>query len=385
MKASSMKTNNPRSGAVSLFIVIFTMLLVTIITMSFIRIMLSDQRQATASDLSQSAYDSAQAGVEDAKRALLYYQSECAKGEVECDAAFAIIGSPDCNVALSRVVDTSGDEVLVQQNSGDNALQQAYTCVKIATKTDDYLGALLGDVSKVVPLVGTGSFDTVRLEWFSTKDLQDVSSTAIDLPAVDAHPPLLTQASWSAVPNRPSLVRAQLMQFSDAGFNLNNFDDSVAGTSNANTLFLYPSSKTAATVSTRFVDNARKAPSEPTQVHCTATISSGEYACSADLILPAPINGGAGRTAFLRLAGLYKNTTNYRLTLLNGGVPVQFDGVQPTIDSTGRANDLFRRVQSRVEMTTSFPYPNAAVDTDGNLCKNFLVTDSITDYVNTCP
>ncbi len=57
-------------GAVSIFAVVFSALLLTILTVGFIRLMVSAQQRAINNDLSQSAYDAALAGVEDAKRAV---------------------------------------------------------------------------------------------------------------------------------------------------------------------------------------------------------------------------------------------------------------------------------------------------------------------------
>jgi Tfp pilus assembly protein PilX len=408
-------TSNKQSGAVSLFVVIFATLLITVVTVSFLRLMVSDQNRASNSDLSQSAYDSAQAGVEDAKRALLRYQKICTEqGEAVCEALGDQINAADCNDALriGDVIDSDSGEVLIQQTSSSGAasFDQAYTCVTIGLQTDDYLGSLSANESKLVPLIGVApdgstTFNRVTIEWFSADDIGSASSGsyAISLTG-DTNPrPLLSQASWPI--NRPSVLRAQLMQFG-SGFDLKTFDTTdpdelssfdtttASGESNANTLFLYPSSGGSTSVESFTGRNLRKTTpsgntpaatgdSSPLGINCRTSLTTGGYACSATLQLPNPVGGGA-RTAFLRVTPFY-NATHFRVTLANGSTAMKFNGVQPEVDSTGRANDLFRRVSSRVDLIdTSFAYPDAAVDVTGGFCKDFAVTD--TQYIasNTC-
>ena len=397
------RTINLQSGAVSLFMVIFAMLLMSVVTISFLRIMTSDQNQASQNDLSQSAYDSAQAGVEDAKRALLTYAQFCKTGTAaECEQYARDLASTECNAAIfrSEVVKTSDSsdtaggvgfpEVKVQQSSAvdenggsiDAALDQAYTCVTMTLDTDDYTAPLRANESKLIPLVSTAPFSTVTVQWFTRSDVANTTG-AVNLPTIagDAKP-LLLQANWPG--DRPSVMRTQFMQVGD-NFRLNDFDTrNDAGESNANTIFLYPSSNglgssTELVLNDRDVrrsdtGNARPADqgSAPTPIQCTSTVSAGGYACSATMRLPAPIRGGTSEASYLRLTPLY-NASHIRVTL--GGA--QFKGVEPIVDSTGRANDLFRRVQSRIDLyDTSFPYPDAAVDVNGNFCKDFGVTDT---------
>lgn len=396
-----------QAGAVSLFVVIFSMLLITVITVSFLRLMIADQRQATDNDLSQSAYDSAQAGVEDAKRALLRYQQACMDDPSDCDALSATLSTNECNAGLrAHNVVKSGDEsggnglqtgeIKVQQseNGGDATFDQAYTCVTMQLETKDYVGSLSAGQSQLVPLVGDADFSTVTIKWYSKEDISSDDGSLI-LPAVSTNP-FTEQSSWNI--NTPSALRAQLIQFGDS-FTLSDFDIvNSSSESNANTVFLYPTGEAGATsgvftgLDTR-KPNANGDPGvkTPRAVQCQTSLSAGGYACSMSLRLPTPIGGG-DRTAFLRLTPFY-NATHYQVILSNG-VPspsgantVLFKDVQPIIDSTGRANDVFRRVQSRVNLfNTDFPYPDATIDITGNFCKNFGVSDDPKTYeeTNTC-
>lgn len=378
------------SGAVSLFLVIFAMLLISVVTISFLRLMLADQRQASASDLSQSAYDSAQAGVEDAKRALIYYQTVCANGsQGACNAAAAVINSATCNEGLREVVAvTPNQEVPVQQtqSSNDAQLNQAYTCVKMNLQTQDYLGTVQANTSKIIPLRSTTPFTSVTIQWYSKDDLGTTGSSVDLVPDSATEKPLYLQTNWPA--NRPSLLRTQLMQVGSS-FTLDSFDTSSPTSSNANTLFLYPTGTTGKASSAKdtwaiAAEDIRKTPTgTPRPTRCSGSLSGGGYACTTTIDLPQAVGQSDDtRTAYLRLTPLY-NATHFRITLDDG--TALFDAVQPSIDSTGRANDQYRRVESRVDLVdTTFPFPEAAVDLTGNLCKDFVVTDKASDFRTNC-
>lgn len=364
--------NNRHKAAVSLFVVIFATLLITVVTVSFARLMIKGQQQVTVTDLSQSAYDSAMAGVEDAKRALLKYRSICDSGDsVACDTAKAVIASDTCNIAVKSLSDiTVNNEVDIKTNDNDTQLDQAYTCVKITLNTVDYLGHLSKNEFNLIPLIGVEDFDKITIEWFN-----EIDSNTVTLNSESSMP--LTD-NWDLT--TPPILRAQLMQFGN-DFQLTDFNQT---TGNTNTLFLYPTSNNTGRSTTRFSLDSHTNPSNsPVLIKCSAEFEPNGYACSATITIENT-TGDTMISKFLLLGSIY-NQTNYRITMINdAGDEVNFDGVQPEVDSTGRTNDMFRRVKSRVEMNLDFPYPEAAVDMTSNFCKDFFVTNDAGDYDNRC-
>lgn len=385
------KNTRTQHGAVSLFVVIFAALLMTIVTVGFVQFMLRDQQQATVNDLSQSANDAALAAVEDAKRLLVLDQS-CRDGTagatINCTAianALAPVAGTNetrCDVlSQAGLVGQTNDETIVQQSVGDNAakLDQAYTCVKIAVNTTDYKGSLGVNQSALVPITSASNFDRVEVSWFSRSDVSSsTTDTNVGFPTTGADVSLPRVGSkWQL--NYPPLLRTQLIQ-TGGSFTLSDFDDSQPGNkSNTNTLFLYPSA--TGVENKDFALDARKSPTNtPQQVQCNSSFLDAEYVCKATILLPNPIDGNvANRNGYLRLTSLY-NGAHFSVKLKNGSEDVLFDRVQPQVDATGRANDVFRRVKARVELTGDFTYPEAALDMAGDLCKNFTITDAEDGY-----
>ncbi len=84
-----------------------------------------------------------------------------------------------------------------------------------------------------------------------------------------------------------------------------------------------------------------------------------EFACKVSL---NETNIGANETAFLIVSLPYKETvSDFAVTLYDGDSKVlPFEGVQISVDSTGRTDTLVRRVESRLDPADLF-FPLSAI------------------------
>lgn len=374
------RMHDDERGVVSLFIVIFAAILMSIITVSFMLTVLRGQQQATQNDLSRSAYDSAMAGVEDAKRALAFCASSttpaCQKLNNN-DAKDDCYILRDVGLGITTTVDDKGNEEFQLQRTegggGANTLNQAYTCVTIDSAPGDYQADITRDTPFLLPIQAEGRADRLDFTW-STKTTSSGGSNN-NLPPFTAAPSLHSLSRWNQSSlNYPPVMRVQLIRLESSG-RLASFDDLNGNKSQ--TLFLYPSRGGGASANFS-TDNRRKPKpaSTPVQIRCTAS------ECSARLTTDGDISAGGNLDAFLLVTPIYKDAS-ISLSLRNGNTPVGFSKVQSVVDSTGRANDLFRRVSARVNLTPNIAYPDAALSLTGPLCKNFAVTSSGT-LNNTC-
>lgn len=399
-----------QTGAVSLFVVMFTSMLFAAVTVGFTMLMLSDQQQSTDNDLAQSALDSAHAGTEDAKRILVQYTACLESGDPgapgsNCGRIYQAIEDNDCNTVSRLSGGTVEGERLVESREGDSALRQAYTCVKISPDTESYVGRTRteGDV-RVVPLKTDGApVTTVKVEWLSLDDItgaSDVSELNLDVEsrsgaAQDETIKLPTRTEWRAA-MQGAILRVGSIQYKPGDINLQAIDEQ------ARAVMLHPeelhAGVTQPLIDLAAVDSHRpltvedgagptlNRPNRPEPGMCRKDASK-EYLCEAVLKLPLA-DGPDALSRYLTIASFYRDTS-FRITLYNGDPTsptpppaVPFRNVQPEIDVTGRANDVFRRVVSRVESAdaSEAPYPRAALGTFNDVCKNYLITDDPSEY-----
>lgn len=398
-----------RTGAASFYIVAISTLLFTIIAMSFAAVVISELARTTNSDLSQSAYDSALAGIEDAKIAITNYQncikqgysaasSISASGNVSCGEIIYYMQHPDCDMVghiLNRIPKSdpatnpnAGSEVLVQETStqsgtNSNNMEQAYTCVKISSSNPDYRGTIAaGEVTRVVPIKieNADSAKSIRIKWYSAENQQKDNATLrfshFNQSTHTISFPKLSQSTEAV----PPTMSVQLIQTS-ASFNLSDLDiaNPTNGTSDSGALFLTPANQKSSSHTLRdtyydvtsnnavvssdsmnFVKAGSKTASNlPLAVYCGEPGASGldpEFACSVSIEIPRPIGGGTRNsdTFMLVLSIPYgQPETDFAVEVCNSTVCQNANRLsflnQVNIDSTGRANDLYRRVEARVE------------------------------------
>lgn len=363
------------SGSVSIFAVIFAALLLTIVTVGFIKLMLDDQNRAASNDLSQSAYDAALSGVEDAKRVVI----KCNSGDSQ--ACNAIEAQKCQTVQKSGIFPGSPDDKEVKIKTTSTSTEQydqAYTCVKVDMDTDDYMYKARNGITETIPLrsANNSEFNTILLEWLTKDDTGGVAELpANSLIQGDNLPP---ENNWRGQKN-PALMRAHIITPGSESVTPNGLDDSKS----SSTLFLKPTSVNGSGTAPVSVALATPRTQEDkpgggdnyaTGIACSKNLNLNQYSCRVKIKLDQL--HGAGQNSLLRLTPIYGgNVFTVRVSLMNGDQPVKFSGIQPSVDSTGRAGNVFRRVDARLQLVGDFAYPEGAVGVNEALCKDFNVDD----------
>lgn len=435
-----------KKGAASFYIVAISTLLLVIIATSFIAIIISEITRTSNNDLAQSAYDSALAGVEDAKLAYYNYQN-CLKsgadkasglnrdGTVDCrEVRYLVEESDDCSMTakiVGRRSDVGGEdgesEVIVEEGaSGANNMQQAYTCVVFKTKMSDYIVTLnSANPTRVVrpgDSFNVNDVKSVKISWQTAgKDTGEAEDGGTTGPYAN----LSGSGIFGDAGLLPPVLSVGLIQTS-ASFDMASFDMTRGEQTNRGTLYLVPAEpgedvassdnyEIAGGASGNYIassgflkSNDKTARNLPYVIKCSG--DDAGYVCSAVIDLPGAVGGNKINDTFgivlslpysdvgtdVRVEYFKESGTNVIAGVDDSGnkiEPLSQEGVQVEVDSTGRANELYRRVVTRLNVSDDAgQYPIYAIQLLGNnasegdslIEKNFWTTCEYNFGTPTC-
>lgn len=376
---SNSNTKYKESGLVSIFTVIMFMIFISILVVGFIKIMTDEQRQTTDNDLSASALAAAQGGIEDGKRILLYCLSGASAGHTA--ACKAILESADaanpCSVfndngpmnGLWGAMKINNDGTITKV--GNDEFAQGYTCLTIKSNPTKIEKDLTVTNSEIIPLNVDGNFDSVKVSWSNFDSSYGSKSSAI--------PSFAKLADWKDLSGNPlpPVLRVHAIPYVGGAVDLDQAE------AESKSIFLVPTSAASGPVDknaidTRNIPGSTRSGSTPIAFTYCKTAPGPGYSCEMT------IKGfdSATRKYFLRLSLLYADKTKISVKAIDTatGTERNFENVQYIIDVTGRANDVYRRIQTRVSPNAPSYYPEYAIDSSLPICKDMKIATLKTSY-----
>lgn len=383
-----MKKVGFKKGAASFYMVAFSTLLLVIIATSFALVIVANVVRSSNDDLSQSAYDAAMAGVEDALLAYKTYMDCKASGAsaggtlssgdmVTCqDILFWVTKAPDCFMTariLGRIgKNDEGEEVAV----GDSTMNQAYTCVKFQQDDESYVAKLEPKLPESTINVefdeasAMANAKTLTMRWGGVSDDDSAVKFGGNMFSSDGKMKFPTYGDFSnngADTNILPVVSLRILQVSDNPSFADVLDAaSDDGKSNRAMAYFVPVNDSSSEVvgAVRLEGNRLNAAdfaatnsgsvgessNLPFLVKCDDDTSGREYPCEVTVELPELLGKKVRAELIVSVASVYGNA---------GEVEIEFrDELDRTInvkngnavvDSTGRAGDRYRRIRAKLQ------------------------------------
>ncbi|HET7638789.1 MAG TPA: pilus assembly PilX N-terminal domain-containing protein, partial [Ktedonobacteraceae bacterium] len=315
---------------VSIMVTMILMIVLSLVVLGFAQISRRNQRQALDRQLSTQAFYAAETGVNDARN--LIKTAVDAGNVVSAKTSCADQGAGNFYASLVPAV--------------DGASNISYSCV-IVDPTPTTLQYTLTGASTVLPISNSSgaSLTSLVLSWQTTTG----SATPVNNCPTSAGAAFSTTASWTC---GYGVVRFDLVPTGGSGNNIANLQ---AGTM---TVFALPL-RVGGTNSIPFAANTANG-NNLTSVACNNTNCT------------LTITGLSNSSYYMRINSLYQNSS-LKITGSAGAVAAQFANAQVMIDSTGKAQDILRRIQVRLPINgdSANHLSDYALQSTDSICKRF--------------
>lgn len=361
-----------QKGMVSFITVIFLASILLAITIGFTRIMISNNRQSLDGQLNTQAFYAAESGIND----FLYKYREILNiaNQAERVAALADL---ETKYGLYRPCNDIIDYLSLQTDSVlDSNTPVKYSCLLV----DNSVKHIFVDVDinhgKMYQIEGddNAAITQIGVAWGKKEETGVRNSTQ-----------LVKQSDWSPdlLDPVPAMLRVTLYATK------NGFDRANLITNQVN-YYLVPNNH-GSDPSKFKIQNLNDG--DILAVNCNE--SAEDYKCAVIFETAGSMFNGLGLSkdeTFIRVRPIYKSTS-VKIDLPKKNNPVgeedyrELVNAQFVIDVTGRASDVFKRIQVRKDASYDYYYPEFVTKTANNICKQyaFWSPNSVSDESGQCP
>jgi Tfp pilus assembly protein PilX len=342
---SNIRTSKPslrasEVGMISIMTTMVLMIIISLIALGFAQISRRNQRESLDRQLSTQAFYAAESGVNDARD--LIANAVNAGTTVPDKDACDDNGAGAFYATLNPVIDA--------------AKNVEYSCLLVDTAPTELRYSDVGTPSTVIPMTSaTGSnFSRIDLKWQAKSGTTPI--TGCPTTTTNA---FRTSAAWSC---GYGVLRFDLVPTAGGGLSIDGLRNGTM------TTFGVPFSS-GGTTSIGYAAGASNT-NNLVGVRCNNT------ECSLS------ITGLSQNSYYMRVTSMYKNVA-LQVTAVDGSSnPIELQGAQAVIDSTGKAEDVLRRIQVNVPLrgTSKNDLSDYAIQSTDAICKRFSVMDG---YFNT--
>ncbi|HET9721817.1 MAG TPA: hypothetical protein VFP32_02195, partial [Candidatus Saccharimonadales bacterium] len=371
-----------QQGMASFVVVSVMVVLLTLISLGFARLMSRTSIDSANRQLGNQAGYAAQSGIND----VIAYMKQYAKDH----PAAPYVSSPQCDSLIGTAAN-KGPFYNDSDLSGDTSRNASYTCILLNQTPVNLVYSIPEQKSQVVKITTSaatpGSLGSIMLSWQPTKT------------SLTGYPPypvsLLDDTTWNANGYMP-ILRMTLYMVPASG-------DMTNMQANSRTFFLYPRSPSGPN-NVPVQDYTTIKDGQILPVVCGKT-DTGNFKGTADyrcnLIISNLNNGVSSPTTdpldyvYARMLPIYGQTDVNIQANSKYNQQLEFVNDQAVVDVTAKVSNVSKRLQARVGLNdtssttsggnipaTSDGLPNYAVRSSDALCKQMTIHHSYFDYVS---